>query len=95
MEVEIDDCMVREEVIEGIQFLEWAAPVAPVLKRDGSVRLCGDWSTKLPRWTLLPSDAVCKLDCFPFNLYLALYGSHQFSLTYNSSQVNCLGIHIL
>nr|XP_055046280.1 LOW QUALITY PROTEIN: uncharacterized protein K02A2.6-like [Misgurnus anguillicaudatus] len=30
-------------VIEPIQFSDWAAPIVPVLKEDGTVRICGDY----------------------------------------------------
>lgn len=30
-------------VIESIQFSNWAAPIVPVLKEDGTVRICGDY----------------------------------------------------
>ena len=30
-------------VIEPVPFADWAAPVVPVLKRDNSIRLCGDY----------------------------------------------------
>ena len=30
-------------VIEPVPFSDWAAPVVPVLKRDNSIRLCGDY----------------------------------------------------
>ena len=33
----------RQGVIEQVPFSEWAAPVVPVLKRDGSIRICGDY----------------------------------------------------
>ena len=29
-------------VIEPVQFAEWSAPIVPVLKKDGSLRICGD-----------------------------------------------------
>ena len=36
----------KSGVIEKVQFSEWAAPVVPILKRDGSIRLCA-WDYKL------------------------------------------------
>lgn len=32
-----------EGTIEAVQFAKWAAPIVPVLKSDGSVRICGDY----------------------------------------------------
>ena len=44
-------------VIEAIQFSEWAAPVVPVVKGDGSIRLCGDYKLTVNR--------VANLECYP------------------------------
>ncbi len=33
---------VEEGILEPVKFSEWAAPVIPIPKKDGSVRLCGD-----------------------------------------------------
>eukprot|EP00731_Ephydatia_muelleri_P000822 Em0001g822a len=43
-------------VIEAIQYSEWAAPV-PVVKCDGSIRLCGDYKLTVNR--------VANLECYP------------------------------
>ena len=32
-----------DEIIEAVRFSDWAAPVVPVLKMDGSIRICGDF----------------------------------------------------
>lgn len=56
VEAEIDR-LVKEEVLEPVQFSEWATPVVPVLKKDGSVRLCGDYRITVNR------DA--KTDTYP------------------------------
>ena len=34
-------------VIKPVQFSKWAAPIVPVLKPDGSVRICGDYKVTL------------------------------------------------
>ncbi|XP_064477638.1 uncharacterized protein K02A2.6-like [Ornithodoros turicata] len=35
--------MRREGIIEPVKTSEWAAPIVPVVKRDGRVRICGDF----------------------------------------------------
>ena len=42
VETEINQ-LVKEGVLEPVQFSVWATPVVPVLKQDGTVRLCGDY----------------------------------------------------
>ena len=36
------DRLEAERVIEKVNYSEWAAPLLPVVKPDGRVRLCGD-----------------------------------------------------
>ena len=33
----------RIGVIEKVQYSDWAAPIVPILKSDGTVRICGDY----------------------------------------------------
>lgn len=35
--------LAEEGTIEPVRFANWAAPIVPVLKADGSVRICGDY----------------------------------------------------
>ena len=44
-------------IIEPIQFSEWAAPVVPVVKRDGAIRVCGDYKVTV--------NQAAKLDTYP------------------------------
>ena len=37
------DRLVEQGVIEQISFSEWAAPIVPVLTKDGTVRICRDY----------------------------------------------------
>ena len=36
------DRLLKQGVIEKINFSEWVASIFPVMKKDGSVRMCGD-----------------------------------------------------
>ena len=37
----------REEVIEPVEHADWAAPITPVVKSDGLIRICGDFKVTL------------------------------------------------
>ena len=39
----------REGVITPVRFSKWAAPVVPVVKNDGSIRICGDYKITVNR----------------------------------------------
>ena len=47
----------KDGVIEPIQFSDWAAPIVPILKQDGSVRVCGDYK--------LTVNQAAKTDTYP------------------------------
>ena len=57
----------REGVLEPAEFSQWAAPVVPVLKEDGSVRLCGDYRTTV--------NQVLERDSYPYR-GLRVYSAH-------------------
>ncbi|UYV76711.1 K02A2.6-like [Cordylochernes scorpioides] len=42
VENEIDG-MVNEGILQPIEYANWAAPIVPVLKKDGSLKICGDF----------------------------------------------------
>lgn len=72
------DRLLKEKVIEPVTFSDWAAPIVPVLKPDGTVRVCGDFKVTvnqaskleqypLPtledlRWKLAGGEKFTKLD---------------------------------
>ena len=37
------DRLEQQDVLEPVEFSNWAAPIVPVVKQDGSVRICGDY----------------------------------------------------
>ena len=62
-------------IIERVEFSDWATPIMPVVKPDGSVRICGDYK--------LTANHVAKLDTYPLprieDLFASLSGGKQFS----------------
>ncbi|XP_021364454.1 uncharacterized protein K02A2.6-like [Mizuhopecten yessoensis] len=69
------DRLEREGTVEKVQFSEWAAPIVPIVKNDGSIRICGDYKTTV--------NGVSKLDNYPIpkieDLYATLSGGKRFS----------------
>lgn len=63
VEVELDR-LIKEHIIEPVNFSEWAAPVLPVPKSDGSVRLCGDYRVTVSKESSLEQYPIPRcLQC--------------------------------
>ena len=56
MESELDRLQV-EGVIRPVEFSEWAAPIVPVLKASGDIRICGDYKVTI--------NQAVKVDKYP------------------------------
>nr|XP_037284101.1 uncharacterized protein K02A2.6-like [Rhipicephalus microplus] len=70
------DRLVAEGIITPVSYSEWATPVVPVLKRDGTVRICGDFKVTL--------NPVCEMESYPLpvvdDILATLRGGQQFSI---------------
>ena len=51
---EVLQTMVDDDIIEPVTHAEWAAPMVPVMKLGGTVRICGDYKRTL--------NKVCIVD---------------------------------
>ena len=62
-------------VLEKVEYSEWAAPIVPVKKPDGSIRLCGDYKVTI--------NPVLEVDQHPLpnpeELFVTLSGGKKFS----------------
>ena len=69
------DRLQKEGVIKQVQFSDWAAPIVPVTKADGTIRICGDYKVTV--------NTVSKLDHYPLpkvnDLFTAMSGGKLFT----------------
>ena len=69
------DQLVKQDVTEPTTFSEWAVPIVPVLQKDGTVRICGDYKFSV--------NQVSKFDSYPLpkpdDLFASLAGGKTFS----------------
>ena len=61
-------------IITPVKSLQWAAPVVPVLKNNGTIRLCGDYCVTI--------NQASKVDTYPLprvDLFTAMSGGKMFT----------------
>lgn len=56
------DRQVELEILEPVKFSLWATPVVPILKKDGSIRLCGDYRITVNRETVTESYPLPRVE---------------------------------
>ncbi|KAL5473647.1 hypothetical protein EMCRGX_G028155 [Ephydatia muelleri] len=65
----------RDRIIEPVHFSEWAAPVVPVMKQDGSIRICGDYKLTVNSASDIESYPLPRID----DLLSSLAGARVFT----------------
>jgi len=69
------DRLVKDGILQETSAAEWATPVVPVLKKDNSVRLCGDFSVTVNKQLLVDEYPLPTID----ELFSSLSGGQKFS----------------
>ena len=62
-------------IIEPVQFSEWAAPIVPVLKSNGQIRICGDYKVTINQGVVEDKYPLPRVN----DLYASLTGEETFS----------------
>ncbi|KAJ8710409.1 hypothetical protein PYW07_009775 [Mythimna separata] len=76
-------------VLKPVSHSDYASPIVPVLKHNGSVRLCADYSVTINKQLLIEQYPLPSVH----ELFSRLYGGHQFSkidlsMAYNQFQLD-------
>ena len=61
VDVEIDR-LLAEKIIEPVEISEWAAPVVPILKKDETIRLYGDYKATVNKVASVDTYPIPKID---------------------------------
>ena len=69
------NCLQKENIIEPVQYSEWAAPIVPVIKPNGSVRICGDYKLTINRVAKLDGYTLPRIE----DLFARLAGGKKFT----------------
>ena len=61
VDVEIDR-LLADKIIEPVEIREWAAPVVPILKKDETIRLCGDYKVTVNKFASVDPYPIPRID---------------------------------
>ena len=67
VDVEIDR-LLAEKIIEPVEISEWAAPVVSILKKDETIRLCGDYKVTVNKVVSVDTYPIPRIDYLHSNL---------------------------
>lgn len=69
------DRLEKAGIIEKVSSSDWATPIVPVMKQDGSVRICGDYKQTLNQVTKKESYPIPRIE----DIYASLSGGQSFT----------------
>eukprot|EP00794_Sanderia_malayensis_P010424 gene10424-11516_t len=56
------DKLEEDGIIEKVEYSEWASPTVPTVKADGSLRICGDYSCTINKFSVLEQYPVPTIE---------------------------------
>ena len=70
------DSMVEKEILSPVSYAEWAAPIVPIQKRNGGIRICGDFKVTVNKCSEKDKYPIPRIE----DLYTKLAGGTVFSV---------------
>ena len=74
VELELEK-LLKLNIIEQVDYAEWGTPIVPVIKRDGSIRICGDFKVTLNDQLNIDKHPLPRIE----DLFQKLQGGIHFS----------------
>ncbi|XP_008180036.1 uncharacterized protein K02A2.6-like [Acyrthosiphon pisum] len=69
------DRLEKEDIIQKVETSEWGTPLVPVIKPDGSIRLCADYKTTVNKYLVNINHPLPRVE----EVFVALQGGKTFS----------------
>ncbi|CAI6350433.1 unnamed protein product [Macrosiphum euphorbiae] len=69
------DRLEKEDIIQKVETSEWGTPLVPVIKPDGSIRLCADYKTTVNKYLVDINHPLPRVE----DVFVALQGGKTFS----------------
>ena len=54
--------LVAEDIIEKVEHSEWASPTVPIVKPNGDLRICGDYSVTINKFSVMEQYPIPSLE---------------------------------
>ena len=67
--------LVKLNILEAVDYCDWGTPIVPIIKKNGSVRLCGDYKVTLNQFLEIDQYPLPRIE----ELFLKLQGGKTFS----------------
>ncbi|CAK1595284.1 unnamed protein product [Parnassius mnemosyne] len=81
--------MLRDGIIESVDCSDWASPIVPVNKADGSLRICADYKATLNPVLQIDRYLLPRIDDLMVKLSAACYHSKiDLSQAYNQIELD-------
>ena len=58
------DCLEKDDIITRVEFSDWAAPIVPVVKSNGSIRICDDYKLTIHQVAETDTYPLPRIDLF-------------------------------
>ena len=73
VECEIDK-LVKLKILQPMEYSEWGTPIVPIAKKNGSIRICGDFKVILNPYLVVEKYSLPRIE----DIFSKLHGERNF-----------------